>query len=202
MKKIIALILTVILIIGLLSGCGGNADTAQQDSEKPIVMKLANATAPGDPREASALKFAELVNEKTNGKVKVEVYSGGTLGDWRDTIEGLRPGIVQVVVESLGTIEPYTNLAAVDAVPFLYKDDEHFQKVWTGDFGNELLKTIGDLGDFKLMGPMYRGARYVTSKRTIERDKLFKSSYTEVLDAVAKYKDKKVGIDHAQIATD
>ncbi|NCU28495.1 MAG: hypothetical protein EOM85_02385 [Candidatus Moranbacteria bacterium] len=40
------------------------------------------------------------------------------------------------------------------------------------------------------------------SKRTIERDRLFKSSYTEVLDSVAKYKDKKVGIDHTQIATD
>ena len=168
MRKILGLCLIVIAAASLLIGCDKKeTSNSEAKSENSIVMKLANASPVGDPRDAAAVRFAELVEERTDGRVKIEVYSGATLGDWRDTIEGLKPGIVQVVVESLGTIEPYTKLAAIDAVPFLYRDDEHFQKVWSSAYGESLLEMIGVLGDFELMGPMYRGARYVTSTKAI-----------------------------------
>ena len=131
----------------------------------PTVIRLANIAPVGDPRDMACVKFAELVEEKTKGAVKVEVFSGGTLGDWRVTIEGLKPGVVNAVIESVGTIEPYTKLAAVDPYPYLYRDIEHFKKVWYSDTGTALLEKIGADGDFKLIGPMYRGARYVTSKK-------------------------------------
>lgn len=134
-------------------------------ASKPIVMRLANVAPVGDARDLSCQKFAELAAQKTNGAVKIDVFSGGTLGDWRVTIEGLKPGIVQIVLESLGTIEPYTKYAAIDPYPFLYRDEEHFMKVWSGEIGRKLLDKIGDDGDFKLLGAQYRGARYVTSKK-------------------------------------
>ncbi|MDR3265522.1 MAG: TRAP transporter substrate-binding protein [Synergistaceae bacterium] len=131
----------------------------------PIVMRLANVTPSGDPRDIASLKLAELVEKKTNGAAKIEVFSGGTLGDWRVTIEGLKPGIVNIVIESVGTIEPYTKYAAVDPFPYLYRDIEHFRKVWYSDTGASLLDRIGRDGGFKLLGAQYRGARYVTSKK-------------------------------------
>ena len=134
-------------------------------ADKPITMRLANVAPIGDARDLSCVKFAELAAQKTNGAVKIEVFSGGTLGDWRVAIEGLKPGIVQIVLESLGTIEPYTKYAAIDPYPFLYRDEDHFMKVWSGDLGRKLLDKIGDDGDFKLLGAQYRGARYVTSKK-------------------------------------
>jgi tripartite ATP-independent transporter DctP family solute receptor len=131
----------------------------------PIVMRLANVTTGGDPRDLASLKLAELVEQKTNGAAKIEVFSGGTLGDWRVTIEGLKPGIVNIVIESVGTIEPYTKFAAVDPYPYLYRDIDHFKKVWYSDTGATLLDMIGTDGGFKLLGAQYRGARYVTSKK-------------------------------------
>lgn len=130
-----------------------------------MTIRLANVAPVGDPRDTACVKFAQLVEEMTNGEVKVEVFSGGTLGDWRVTIEGLKPGIVNAVIESTGTIEPYTKLAAVDPWPYLYRDIEHFKKVWYSETGDALLEKIGVDGGFKLIGPMYRGARYVTSKK-------------------------------------
>lgn len=141
------------------------AATTALAASKPIVMRLANVAPVGDARDLSCQKFAELAAQKTNGAVKIEVFSGGTLGDWRVTIEGLKPGIVQIVLESLGTIEPYTKYAAIDPYPFLYRDEDHFMKVWSSELGQQLLDKIGDEGDFKLLGAQYRGARYVTSKK-------------------------------------
>jgi tripartite ATP-independent transporter DctP family solute receptor len=131
----------------------------------PIIMRLANFGPVGDPRDMACLRFAELVEKKTNGAVKIEVFSGGTLGDWRVTIEGLKPGIVNIVIESVGTIEPYTKYAAIDAYPYLYRDIDHFKKVWYSEAGEALLNTIGVDGGFKLLGAQYRGARYVTSRK-------------------------------------
>ena len=131
----------------------------------PMTVRLANVAPVGDPRDMACVKFSELVKEKTQGNVVVEVFSGGTLGDWRVTIEGLKPGIVNAVIESIGTLEPYTKLAGIDPFPYLYRDFEHFKKVWYSETGDQLLKKIGDAGGFRLIGPMYRGARYVTSKK-------------------------------------
>ncbi|NSW92899.1 MAG: TRAP transporter substrate-binding protein [Firmicutes bacterium] len=171
-RGLMAILIALILLTTVLTGCDSKTDTndANQnaDKEKSMVFKLANVSAVGDTRDQICHKFAELVEQKTSGKVKVEVYSGGTLGDWRDTIEGLEPGIVQVVMESIGTIEAYASLANIDAVPFLYRDEDHFQKVWYSEIGQELLDKIGDQGGFKLIGPSHRGARYVTSKKKIE----------------------------------
>ncbi|MDR2523076.1 MAG: TRAP transporter substrate-binding protein, partial [Synergistaceae bacterium] len=73
--------------------------------------------------------------------------------------------VVNIVIESVGTIEPYTKLAAVDPFPYLYRDIDHFKKVWYSDIGAKLLDKIGNDGGFKLLGAQYRGARYVTSKK-------------------------------------
>ncbi len=166
MKKGISILMMMMLVIGLLAGCGSESSTQPKEGET-ITLKLANNSPVGESRDLAALKFAELVEEKTNGKVVVEVFSGGTLGSWRDTVEGLKPGIVNVVLESLGTISAYTELANIDAVPFLYRDDDHFKQVWYRDLGNEILEKAGQEGGFEMLGPMYRGARYVTSKKNI-----------------------------------
>lgn len=155
-----SLVVVFSLVVSSLFFTGVPAEAAD-----PIIMRLANVSPVGDARDLSCVKFAELVTEKTKGAVKIEVFSGGTLGDWRVTIEGLKPGIVQIVLESLGTIEPYTKYAAIDPYPFLYNNEEHFMKVWGGEIGRKLLDKIGDDGDFKLIGAQYRGARYVTSKK-------------------------------------
>ena len=136
---------------------------AQAASEK-IVLKLALASPAGDIRDKACQKMAELVKQKSNGKVIVEVYSGGQLGDWRDAIEGLSMGINEIVLESLGTLDAYSERANIDAVPYLYRDVDHFTKVWFGPIGAKILKAVGTEGNFTLIGPMNRGARIVTSK--------------------------------------
>ena len=131
-----------------------------------IEMKLANPNPVGDVKDLASIKFSELAAEKTNGRVQIKVYSGGQLGDARDTIEGLGLGRNEIVCESLGTLDAYTSLANIDAIPYMYRDYDHYAKVMLGgELGKEILEKVGEEGNFKLLGGMYRGARECTTKK-------------------------------------
>ncbi len=161
--RLLSLCLVLAMLASALVGCSGGGK--KQDVK---VFKLANVSALGDERDQSLKEFARLVSEKSNGEIKIEVYSGGTLGGWRDTIEGLEPGIVQIVCESIGTLEPYSKTASIDAYPYLYRDYEHYKKVMEGEIGEQLLASVGKEGGFVIMGPSYRGARIMTSNKKVE----------------------------------
>ncbi len=167
--KLLSLCLALAMLTASVVGCSNGSSTSSGEEKKEtMVFKLANVSALGDERDQSLQEFARLVDEKSNGAMKVEVYSGGTLGAWRDTIEGLEPGIVQIVCESIGTLEPYSKTASIDAYPYLYRDYDHYKKVMDGEIGEQLLATVGEEGGFVIMGPSYRGARIMTSNKKVE----------------------------------
>ncbi|MCC8193779.1 MAG: TRAP transporter substrate-binding protein [Deltaproteobacteria bacterium] len=155
--------ITILALAGAVTVVMGSGATTHAAGDK-IVMKLALAAPAGDVRDLTCQKMAEIAKEKSNGRILIEVYSGGQLGDWRDAIEGLGMGINEIVLESLGTLDAYSEMANIDAVPYLFRDADHFEKVWFGPIGEKILKTVGDEGNFKLLGPQNRGARIVTTK--------------------------------------
>ncbi len=160
--KLLALMLVIVLAATSVVGCGSKGNEV-------TVFKLANGSALGDERDQSLQEFAKLVDQKSNGTMKVEVFSGGTLGTWRDTIEGLEPGIVQIVCESIGTLEAYSPTASIDAYPYLYDSYEHYKKVMlNGEVGQKIMDAVAKEGGFVLMGPSNRGARIMTSNKKVE----------------------------------
>jgi len=174
MKKVrlLSLCLVLVMLVASVVGCsnGSSAGTGTE-KEETTVFKLANVSALGDERDKSLQEFARLVDEKSSGTMKVEVYSGGTLGSWRDTIEGLEPGIVQIVCESIGTLEAYSPSASIDAYPYLYKDYDQYKRIMLSgesEIGEKLLTTVGEEGGFVIMGPSNRGARIMTSNKKVE----------------------------------
>ncbi|WP_434309117.1 TRAP transporter substrate-binding protein [Hominifimenecus sp. rT4P-3] len=192
MKKFVSMLSVAVLSASLLCACGGGTEStttaappagdttgaavSQEETGTPattsaptdgdvIVMKLANANPAGDIRDQVCRRFADLAAEKTGGKVKIEVYSGGSLGDWRDAVEGLSMGINEIVIEGIATLSAYTDLAYLDGLPYVFRDADHFQKVMLGEMGQEICDQVGEQGGFKLLGPQYRGTKVTTSQK-------------------------------------
>lgn len=158
MKRLLAIVLVAVMVMAL----GVTAFA----SEEVYEMKLANPNPVGDVKDLASLKFAELADEYTDGRVKITVYSGGTLGDARETLEGLGIGTNEIVCESIGTLDPFTSLANFDAVPYMYRDYEHYKEAFLeGELGEEVKEAVGEDGGFKILGGMYRGARVCTTKK-------------------------------------
>lgn len=106
--------------------------------------------------------FKEKVEELTSGRVSIEFYGGNSLGSTTEVLEGMAAGVADITCESVGTLAPFTNLANIDIMPYIYNGYDHFQAVWGGELGQEILDTVGNDSGFKLMGAGYRGARIVT----------------------------------------
>lgn len=161
------------LTAGVLAGCAsGSAPDAggstADEAIEPMSLTLGHSEAgEGLPAEA-AERYAERVSELTDGAVTIEVYPAGQLGSLYEMQETLEVGGIDIVMNSVGSLERYTDLAAIDGLPFLYDDSDQLLEVWNGPLGEEILDEIAADSGFRLIGAMYRGPRVLNSTRPVE----------------------------------
>ena len=124
MRKSISILLVSVLAILCLAGCGSSADSGET-----IVLKIGVSTAPGDPRNVAAQKFANEIAEKTDGTVTAIVYGGGSIGGDADMIDmiALNSRKVDIVISDASNFAGYEPKMGISALPFLFDD---FDTAW------------------------------------------------------------------------
>src|ERR1043165_5774714 len=75
-------------------------------AQSPIVIKFSHVVAPNTPKGKGSLKFQELAEKYTNGKVKVEVYPNSQLYKDNEELQALQLGSVQMLAPSLAKFGP------------------------------------------------------------------------------------------------
>jgi tripartite ATP-independent transporter DctP family solute receptor len=169
-KKAIIALATFLILALAVSGCGNKTPAGQQQGasagENPVVLKLGHVNSDKDLWQDASLKFAELVNQKTGGKVKVEVYPSSQLGNDRDMAEGLQMGSVDfaLIAGVLGNFEPTIQLLEM---PYLFRDDDHLRKVLYGPIGQEIFDKLLKNAGIRGLAYWDRGPREVTSNKPI-----------------------------------
>ncbi|HSB71202.1 MAG TPA: TRAP transporter substrate-binding protein [Candidatus Methylomirabilis sp.] len=96
-----------------------------------VSLKLGHIRADSSPTHKAALKFAELVAQKTGGEVEIKVFPNSQLGGILDMFTGMKAGSLEMVyggINTLGFIKG-GEVFQITAVPFLYRDYEHMRKV-------------------------------------------------------------------------
>lgn len=127
-------------------------------------VKFASANNKGHPQVTGMEKFAELVKEKSGGKIEVKLFPGGTLGGDVQTISALQGGVIEMTVLNAGILASNVKeFGAVD-LPFLFDSGEEADKVMDGPFGTGLMERLPDTG---LVGLAYweLGFRNLTNNR-------------------------------------
>lgn len=152
MKKAISLILAMAMCLSLLSACGaeekkpsgGQQDTPQSAQpatdpsnyptpEKPVTLTLAHTTPETSDMHHNALRFKELVEEGTNGAVKVEIYPNGQLGSEETMQDAMFSDTLDLGILSanvLATTIPELNALVL---PFFFDSFEQLGGVFTDD---------------------------------------------------------------------
>ena len=133
----------------------------------PVTLRLAHVVNEQDAYHTAAVKFQELVSERSDGAITVEIFPNATLGDERTLLEGMQIGTVDMGVITNGPVANFLEDIAVFELPFLFPSPEAAYKVLDGEIGQELL---GRLEEVNLKGLAYaeRGFRNLTnSKRPV-----------------------------------
>lgn len=165
-KKIIAATAAATMAL-TLAACGDDEGNGGEGGEE-LTLRLGHSYGVDSLQNRSAEQLAENVSEASDGRITIEVFPSSQLGSWEEMQEGLEIRSVDIVIESVGSLERYTDLAAIEGVPFLYRDADHFFEVWDGEIGEDIIGQIRDDSGFLLLGQMYRGPRVLNSTRPVE----------------------------------
>jgi tripartite ATP-independent transporter DctP family solute receptor len=165
------LILLVILLSAILviAGCGRPADTRQQAASGPIVLKAGHNGPTSFPYHKGLEFFAKEVAEKSNGKMKVDIYPSAQLGDQRQMVEGLQLGTIDLCITATSDLAQFVPETDVLNLPFLFRDLQHSYKVADGAIGDKLAKAVEQKANLKVLGWWSAGVRSVfNSQKPIE----------------------------------
>ncbi len=133
------------------------------------VYRLGHVVNEKDGFHVAAVKFKELVEKRSNGRIKIQIYPNAQLGDERTLLEGLQMGSVDFAVITSGPISNFAPKFAVVDMPFLFKDAKTAYRVLDGPIGKDLLKEL-EKANLKGLAFAERGFRNLTNnKRPIHK---------------------------------
>ncbi|MDX1471473.1 MAG: TRAP transporter substrate-binding protein [Flavobacteriaceae bacterium] len=122
----------LILCLLILASC-----TDQQANRKSL--KLAHSLSVNHPVHVAMEFFAELVKEKSRGKLYIEIYPGSQLGSEREALELLQIGSLAMTKVSSAVMENFSPKLKVFGYPYLFRNKEHRYTFYDSELGNELL---------------------------------------------------------------
>ncbi|WP_426610388.1 DctP family TRAP transporter solute-binding subunit [Bradyrhizobium sp. McL0616] len=147
---------------------------AAVQAQSPIVIKFSHVVANDTPKGKGALKFKELAEKYTDGKVKIEIYPNSSLYKDKEEIEALQLGSVQMLAPSTAKFAPLgiREFEALD-LPWLFKDDETYSNAMKGTVGKWLFQKLEAKG---ITGLAYwdNGFHMVSSNRPLTKPEDFK----------------------------
>lgn len=111
-----------------------------------VKLTLAHGTALDNPRHVAALKFADMVKAKSNGRIEVTVAGASQLGDDAAMVTALRTGALDMSANSMGSVANVVPEYAAFGMPFLFSSQAHAWKVMDGPVGKELADKSAEKG--------------------------------------------------------
>ena len=149
-------------ILGLAIGLTSSVFADEFSDMDPVTLRLAHVVNEQDGFHIAAVKFQELVSERTDGAVTVEIYPNASLGDERTLLEGMQIGTVDMGVITNGPVANFVGEMAVFELPFLFSSPEEAYGVLDGPIGQELLDKLSEV-NLKGLAYAERGFRNLTN---------------------------------------
>lgn len=153
----------IFFLVFALTGCKSN----DQKQMPEFTLRFGHLANENNIWHKAALKFADVVKQKSIGRIEVKVYPNEQLGKEMDMITGILGGSMDIMItgESLENWSlPYAILCAT---PYAIRDSEHLQKVAGGPIGKEIEAHITEVAGLKPIAWFERGARNLTTNTPI-----------------------------------
>ncbi len=193
-KKLLAIAITLTMMVTLFAGCSGGASSPASSSaaapaqgssdatspaanpapsssvaaEPEVVLKLGHGLAETVVLHQAMLSYAEKVAERSNGRIRVDVYANAQLGNERDMVEGMQLGTVDIVYSATSIMANFVPACSIFDAPFLYRDSNHMFKVTDGEVGQKIADEIRTNQGLITLGFMDSGQRHIFSTKPVK----------------------------------
>ncbi|UQG59227.1 TRAP transporter substrate-binding protein [Marinobacter sp. M3C] len=150
------------LVLGISLSLAATAFASEFTNMDPITLRLAHVVNEQDGFHIAAVKFQDLVAERTEGVVNIELYPNASLGDERTLLEGMQIGTVDMGVITNGPVANFVEEMAVFELPFLFPSPQAAYDVLDGPIGQDLLDKLSEV-NLKGLAYAERGFRNLTN---------------------------------------
>jgi len=198
MKKLIFVLVVLVMMFSLVSYGAAQAE---------FVIKVEVNQPKGLPGAIGLERFKELVEERSNGRIKVEVFLDGVLGSNREAIEGVQLGTLEMSAPSNAPLTAWVPSLNLFELPFLFKDEDHMYAVLESELAMGFDKDLSEKG-FHLMGYFVFGLRHImTTEKAINSIKDLKGLKIRLmenpahLDAFEAFGASPLPMDYAELYT-
>lgn len=158
-KKVLAVLMVAALSVGVVAGCGAKEEapaasapaTDAPAADAPAaadeyVLKCGSTTPDTHPYNLGIVRLSELLQEKTDGAARVDMFGSSQLGGERDLIEGLQLGTVEMCVISTAPLSGFTDAFLVFDLPFIFATNEQARATMDSEVGTEILNSVTEQG--------------------------------------------------------
>jgi C4-dicarboxylate-binding protein DctP len=137
-------------------------DDDQKGIKEQIVIKFSHVVAENTPKGLAAQRFAKLVDQKSDGRIKVEVIPNGGLYSDQEELEALEYGDVQMIAPATTKLSTFSPKFQVLDLPYAMPTRESIIQVLNGDIGKTLLQSI-EKGNMKGLTFWTNGFKQITT---------------------------------------
>lgn len=171
------ILIMLLLIITPLTGCSGIMSCTQEKTSPEIVLRYAEVNPSEHLITQEGVMFAEKVKELSGGRIEVVVYDSGQLGDDRLYYQQMQMGALDMYRGNTIALSDINDMkAGVLALPYLFRDKDHFWKVCNSELGREILDDVQKSGS-QMVGLCYldEGSRNImtVNEPVSDIDKLY-----------------------------
>lgn len=138
-KKLLAAALVAMMLGVLAAGCGQSAKPADKSQ---YTFRLAENQPPDYPTTLASKKFSELVFERTQGRIKVDVYPSAQLGEEKAVIEQVQLGAIDFTRVHASPLAEFNKQFGVLSLPYIFDNDAHMWRFLGGEMGNQMLDNL------------------------------------------------------------
>lgn len=171
MKRIFFLAAGLVTALSMLAGPAFAAESAEYNGPK-LKFRVAHTTPPGNHITLGFEKFKELVEKKSKGKIKVQVFPNAILGSDRVLMEGAQKGSLEMAVSSTPNMANFSPLYQVFDLPYITnpKNQEKLYKaIDSGKLGEYFGKVANSIGLEPIMYAEYGYRNFVTINRPVSK---------------------------------
>ena len=133
-------------------------------------IRYAHVGSEGDIQYWYGEEFAKRVNERSKGRLQVQVFPNSQLGGAQETVDGVRSGAIPLAHHEFGSLASLMSEIGAFAAPFIYRDGTHAMAA-TDPQKSEVMKEMSERlakkANVRIIGRLYRGARQMTANKPV-----------------------------------
>ena len=165
MKKLLALLLTLSLVFGLC--VFGTTASAEEPEYTEITLQLSHHNAVDQPIGVALDKFAQLMNERSGGKVTIDVYPAASLYSSGDAQDSIIMGTLDMCLGDTSLLSTDEPEYALFSLPFMFDSYDTAAEIVFGEIGQEIDSRMEENLGVKPLGWTWNNFRNMCTKDPI-----------------------------------